>query len=220
MITLKSLYEFYSSHPEALWITHPQNTRELFRFIKEHPIKNILEFGTGIGCSTAAMAYALHEKGEGGMIHTVEQTEKCYKLAQELLPEELKPYVTFHKSDPKVWTTEHAPYQYLSTFETLPEGDFDFMLVDGPGPWVKEDKLVDLLNGDVLKLLIEDKIKPGTLIAWDGRIAALTLLERYFGSNFFLANVGTGRFSVIERKDNPLHYEDIKLEEMRKAGYV
>lgn len=219
-MNLKSLYQLYASHPEGAWVPHPENARELFAFVKEHPVKNILEFGTGIGCSTAILALALHEKGEGGMIHTVEQDEKCLKLAQELLPEEFKPYVTFHKSEPRVWTTEHIPHQDFSTFETLPEGDFDFILVDGPGPWVKEDKLIDLPNGDVMKLLIEDRLKAGTLIAWDGRVIALALLERYFGSNFLLARIGPGRFNVIERKDNPLQYEDIKLEQYKRDGYA
>lgn len=222
-MNLKSLYNLYASHPEGRWITHPQNTRELFRFIKEHPVKNILELGTGIGGSTAAMAYALHEKGEGGMIHTVEQTEKCYKLAQELLPEELKPYVTFYRSDPKVWTTEHVPYQHFSVFEILPEtpeDGWDLILVDGPGPWVIDDRFIDLPNGDVLKLLIENTIRPGTHIAWDGRMQALTILEQHFGSNFYLAQVGPGRFNVLERKDNALHHEDVRLEEMKKVGYV
>lgn len=135
-MNLKSIYNLYAQHPEGSWVTHPENARELHRFVKEHDVKNILELGTGIGLSTAVMAYALHEKGEGGMIHTVEQTEKCYKLAQELLPEELKPYVTFHKSDVKIWQTDYIPYQYFSIFETLPDVDFDFVLVDGSGPFV------------------------------------------------------------------------------------
>lgn len=220
-MNLKSIYSLYSSHPESSWITHPENTRSLFALVKGSPIKNILELGTGIGLSTATMAYALHEKGEGGMIHTIEQTEKCYKLAQELLPEELKPYVTFYKSEAKAWRTDYIPYQHFSIFETLPDVDPDLILVDGPGPFLTEDgKYVELPNGDVMKLLIEDKLKPGVLTAWDGRLPALSLLEGYFGGNFLLSQAGPGRFNVIERKDNSLQFEDNKLTEMKKAGYV
>lgn len=219
-MNLKSIYQLYAEHKEGAWITQPDNARALFSYVKEHPVKNILELGTGIGCSTAVMAYALYEKGEGGMIHTVEQNDKCYKLAQELLPEELKPYVTFHKSDVRVWNTEMIPYQFFSTFDTLPDIEFDLALVDGPSPSLEGDKFIELPNGDIIKLLIEDKIKAGTLIAWDGRLTALALLERYFGSNFFLEHVGQARFNVIERKDNPLQFEDIKLQDMKKAGYV
>lgn len=219
-MNLKSLYQLFATHKEGRWIMHYPNAVALYRFVIEHPVRRVLELGTGIGCSTAVVALALKDKGEQGEIHTVEQNEKCLALAQELIPEELKSLITFHRTDPMVWTTEHLPYQYFSTFASLPEGDWDLILVDGPGPFMRGDKYIDLPNGDVMRLLIEDKLKAGTSIAWDGRKKALSTLEQYFGDNFFLTQVADNNdFNIIERKDNSLHFEDHKLMEMKNLGY-
>ena len=219
-MNLKSLYQLFATHKDGKWIMRYYNAGALYRFITKHPVERILELGTGIGCSTAVMALALRDRGVKGEIHTIEQSERCFTLAQELIPEELKSYITFHRIDPKVWTTEHLPYQHFSTFESLPEGDWDLILVDGPGPFIQGDKYIDLSNGDVMRLLIEDKLKAGTSIAWDGRKKALSTLEQYFGDNFFLTQVADNNdFNIIERKDNPLHFEDHKLMEMRTLGY-
>lgn len=200
---------------------NPDNFQLLYEFVKKRPIKRILELGTGIGCSTAAMALALKDKGEGGEVHTVEQFEKCYKLAQELIPDELKSFITFHKGEPTVWQADQIPYQHFSTFKELPEGPWDLILVDGPGPFKEGDKYIDLPNGDVMKMLIEDKLPKGMFIAWDGRVQALSTLERYFGDNFYLVHPGNrSDFNVIERKDNPIQFSDVKLQTMEEMKYI
>ena len=88
---LSSLYQYFASHPEASWIIDWHKARYLYNYIKEHPVKKILDLGTGIGATTAISALAMKNKGEENYeIHTVEQFQKCYDLSQKLIPDELK----------------------------------------------------------------------------------------------------------------------------------
>ena len=219
---LSSLYQYFASHPEADWIIDWHKARYLYNYVKEHPeVKRVLDLGTGIGATAAIVALALKNKGEQDYeIHTVEQFQKCYDLAQKLIPNELKEHTTFHLSKPIVWNEERIPYHYFSIFEKLPEGDFDLVLVDGPGPWEADGHYIDLPNGDVMKMLIEGKLKTGNLIAWDGRIQAGKLLERFFSENFYLAFSGEGtNFRILEVKEPEAKFLDDEFEGIKMGGY-
>ena len=179
----------------------------------------------GIGFSTSVIALALKDKGETDYeIHTVEQFDKCVKLANELIPEELKKNITIHKSDVEIWKTDLIPYEYFSIYKELPEqpeGGWDMILVDGSGPFLENGKFIELPNGDVMKMLLDKKIKAGTLIAWDGRLSALKTLERYFGDNFYITlPEDKSDFNVIERKDNDVKFEDVRLKMIQRMGYL
>lgn len=217
-----ALYGLFANHPEGAWIMVPDNARDLYNLVKLHPIKNVLDLGTGIGTSAAMIALALKDKGEKGVIHTVEQFKKCYDLAQQLIPEDLQEYIKFHLVDPEPWTTDLIPHTTFSTFKELPDEKWDLICVDGPGPFVENGQLIDLPNGDVIKLLLKDKIAPGTIITWDGRLVAFRTLERYFGDNFYLTHpaVGSSDFNILERKNTPPIFSDYKLQQMRDSHYI
>lgn len=222
MYNLKSLYNSFAVHPEGQWIMQPDNAQRLYKFVKEHPVKKVLDLGTGIGLSSSIIALALKEKGETDWhIDSVEQYEKCVKLAGDLIPEELKQGITIHQSKVTTWQTEQIPYQYFSTYESLPEGDYDLIVNDGPAPFVTEGHFVELDNGTVTKMLLEGKLKPGTFIVWDGRLNALKTLERYFGDNFYLVQPAgpVSDFNVIERKDNQVQFRDLRMEAMQETSY-
>lgn len=228
---LKSLYNSFHSHPEGSWIMRWDNAQRLYKFIKRQAVQvesgkvrslyKILDLGTGIGCSASIVALAMKNKGITDYeIHTIEQFEKCFRLAQEFIPEELKQNIKFYHIAPMTWHSDYIPYQYFSVFRLLPDIKWDFIIMDGPGPFMEEGKFLELPNGDVMKMLLENKLKPGTLIAWDGRILALQLLERFFGNNFYLVQPGQGTdFNIIERKDNPVEFDDVRLKVMTEAGY-
>jgi hypothetical protein len=220
-LNIKNLYQYFSTHPEGAWVMNWQNAFELYKFIKSHDVHKVLDLGTGIGLSASVMALAFSEKGEKDFhIDSVEQFEKCIKLADELIPEPLRANISLHKANPIVWETEQIPYTSFSIHDKLPEGDYDLIINDGPGPFLEDGKYIDLPNGTIHKLLLEGKIKSGTFIVYDGRLTSLRLIERYFGHNFYLHPRTTkGDFNVIERKDNLVECLDDKLPAMEQMGY-
>lgn len=216
-LTLNTLYKHFIQHPEANWIMKPANGRALYDFISQTPnIKRVLDLGTGIGLSPAIAALALLNKGEKDFhVDTIEQYDKCITIANEVIPEELKKYITIHKSETEVWETDYMPYQSLSNFKKIPGWDYDLIINDGPGPWRSEDglKYIELPNGTIHRALIEDKLKPNTYIAYDGRVSSLGLLERYFSGNFYLIKPASqgNNLNIIQRKDNPFKFQDERL---------
>lgn len=226
-MTLDNLYKIFSNHKEGQWVMQWHNAILLYRFIKNHPVKRILDLGTGIGVSTAICALALQDKGETDYhIDTVEQFDKCVNLAKELIPKELQEHITIHKSNTKVWSYDKIPYQFFSNYETLPEGEWGLIINDGPSFWRDGDKLIDLPNGTVTEMLLQDKIKPGTFVAWDGRQSMLSILERFFGSEertesafeLYRPNQQGDDLNILRRLDNPVVCRDYKLKIMKEQS--
>ena len=86
-MNLKTLYSQFSAHPEGMWIMQPYNAEQLYKFIMEHDVKKVLDLGTGIGLSAATMALAFQaKKVEDYQIDTIEQFEKCIRIAKEIIP--------------------------------------------------------------------------------------------------------------------------------------
>lgn len=220
MMSLTALYSAFASHKEARWILKPGSASKLYGFVKETQPKKILELGTGIGLSTAVVALALEKAGvKDYEIHTVEQTEKCYKLAQELVPEELRRNVKFYRVDAVLETLPDIPDSVFSCFRELPEGEWDLIIMDGPGPFLSNDKLIEALNGDVVKMHIAGKIKPGAKLYVDGRVTALSILERFYSDNFLLLTAPGHPSAALERKNNSVRFKDDKRNFYEQAGY-
>lgn len=217
-MTLKSLYNLFLSHKESEFIMKEYNAILLYRFIRKHPIKRILDLGTGIGLSATVCALALKDKGETDYhIDSVEQFDKCIKVANEIIPIELKEHITIHKSETKVWQHPKIPYQFFSNYATIPEGDYQLMINDGPSFFMLGEDFIDLPNGTITEHL--DRIKPGTFIVWDGRTPALKLLERYFPDNFevYRHNQRGDDFNILRRLDNPPIFKDDRLKEIKET---
>ncbi len=222
-MTLKSLYTHFARDKESSWIMRYYNVEALYKFIQEHPIKRVLELGTGIGLSAAVCALAFKDKGiEDWHVDTMEQYRKCIDIAMQMNPKELDPdgKIIIHKADPIAWKTELIPHQDFSIYSKLPEGDYDLIINDGPSPFMEGEHYVDLPNGTIIKFLLEKRLKAGTFIAYDGRIQSLSLIERYFGDNFFLSQpANQNDFNVLERRENEINFRDDKLENMKEANY-
>jgi len=216
-MTFRELYNIFAKHKDGQWIMKLDNAYQLYQFAKENNIKRVLGLGTGIGLSDAVIALALLEKGEKDfLIDSLEQNEKCINIANGLIPQELKGYINIHKTEVKVWNTEHIPYQYFSNYKTLPNSEYDLIINDGPSPFMEGDKYVDLPNGTIHEMLINGKIKDGTKIIYDGRVQSFGILERYFSGNFQLIKVPKrgNDFNVIE-KIGDLKIGDDKLDMMK-----
>ena len=221
-MTLRALYTIFRSNPEWSWIMEPQNAQILYDFIKKHPIKKVLDLGTGIGASAAVCALALKDKGEIDFhVDTIEQSDKCIKLAKELIPQELQEHVTFHKSEVITWETSQIPHQTFSVYKTLPEGEWDLIINDGPGGFLKDGQFIDLPNSTITELLLKNRLSPGTFIIWDGRQHMLRILERYYSDNFWLVrpNQQSDDMNILERKDNPVLFNDSIFEAYKNSTY-
>lgn len=193
------------------------NAQGLYDFIKKNNVKKVLDLGTGIGASAAVMALAFKDKGvEDYHIDSIDQYDKCLRLANELIPEDLKKNTTFYKRDPVVWSSDEMPYQPLSVYDSLPEGDYDLIVNDGPAPFMENGKYIDLPNGTIHKLNLENKLKSNTFVVYDGRISSLQLLERYFANNFLYVHIPPrgSDFSVLQRDESPLKIVDEKFESL------
>ena len=142
MLSLKTVYNHFASSRHSNWVMVPENAERLYRFVRENDIKQILDLGTGIGISASVCALAFKDKGvEGARIHTVEQSEKCIKLAQKYIPEELLSLIEFHLIEPTIWESKDIPYHFFSIYKELPEQPeegWDLIIVDGSGPFVIE----------------------------------------------------------------------------------
>ena len=192
------------------------NASELYKFVKTHSIKRVLDLGTGIGVSPAVVALAMEHKGETDYhIDSIEQFGKCVKIAKELIPEELQKHLLIYHSPVKIISFPEIPYQYFSTYASLPEGDYDLIINDGPGMFLENGNLIDLPNGTITQMLRDGKLKPGTFIAWDGRIHMLKLLSRFYKDNFEMIPFPGTDLNILVRKDNPPTLRDNALEEIK-----
>ena len=219
---LKSLYTVFKRHPEAKWIIGKNDALRLYNLIKKYNSKNILDLGTGIGASTAVMALAL---GTGGKITTVEQFEKCIRIAKELIPAPLKEKINFVHSETHAFKNDKiSKYIYLSGYKSLPiqSAPFDFVVVDGPGGWLEGGQLITLPNGDIINLL--PYLNAGCTVYIDGRKRNVDLYKRFL-SGYLRFIEQAGGNAIFERTDKPLknlselEIVDIKLMGRSQSGY-
>lgn len=218
-MSFASLYNSFARHPENSWIMKPYNAQVLYNFVKKYKPRRVLDLGTGIGVSVAIVALALTELGEEFLIDTVDHSEKCFDLAQKLIPKELQKNIKFHLKGVEAWSTEKMPYQFFSNFKEVAEADYNLIITDGPGEYLDGEHLINLPNGDVLRLHMEGKIKPGTFIFFDGRIRALGTIERYFAGDFYALDMPNNRCNILERKDSPVTFFDARKAEFEVSNY-
>lgn len=197
---LVSLYSIYKKSPEGHWIIGKNDAIALYEMVKTYRPKNILELGTGIGAATAIMALASDMQTK---ITTVEQFQKCVDIARDLTPKELQKKITFVYAPPYAFRDNRvSEYQFFSGFKMLPtdKGPFDFLLIDGPGFWVENNRLVKVPNGDFIRLI--PYLTPGCKIYIDGRKPALTLYKRFLNPYFRMIEE-TKKFALLERTNEP-----------------
>ena len=219
---LKEVYAVLKNSPEGKWIIGQNDALELYYLIKQFNPKNILELGSGIGASTAIMALA---QSTDGKVVSMEQFEKCVNIARRLIPQNLLPKINLIHSPAEAWKDERfSRYVYFSIYKNLPVhlGPFDFVLVDGPDYWLENGQLVNLPNGDLLKLM--PHLKPGCKIYVDGRKQAVALYKRFLG-NYITPLRENSAYALFERNNKPLddfknfEIKDTTLEWVKKTSY-
>jgi len=215
----------FQSSEHGQWIMKAGNIVKLHEKLKEFNPKHILELGTGIGCSTAVLAFSCPEAS----IYTVEQKQKCIDIAKKLIPKGLQERIYFRKADPQAVTVPHVnPFITWSMFNDFDWHDYDFILVDGSGPFKARvdgrwDTLADLPNGDVINLL--PKMAEGTIVYVDGRKPTTRLYNRHLGNYLELLEEDV-TYTIYRRTDKQLNsdfsnYEnqDTKLDLLTKEHY-
>jgi hypothetical protein len=219
---LSSLYKIFRRSPEARWILGRTESLRLYKLIKNHKPKNILELGLGIGASAAIMALASDATAK---ITNMEQYEKCIRIAKKLIPRELQKKINMVYSEPIAFKNDSVSrYQYFSGYKNVPikNGSFDFILMDGPGGFLENGQLVKVPNGDVINLL--PHMAPGCKILIDGRKSAVEMYTRFL-SDYLRTIEATRNYTILERTQKPLKSldelepKDLNLESRTRKGY-
>ncbi|MEK7612054.1 MAG: hypothetical protein AAB407_01810 [Patescibacteria group bacterium] len=195
---LKKTYETFAESPESQWTISKEDVLRLYKLIRRDKPKKILELGTGVGLSSAVMASALRENTVGNIL-SLEQSLKCIRIANELIPQELQSFIDIKHVKPAVFKISTvSEFEYFCGYDWMPSKDslFDFILVDGPAAWIQNKKLVTLDAGDIFRLI--PYIKPGGKIFIDGRRSSANKINRYLSRYIRILEKGDD-FTIFER---------------------
>lgn len=206
---IEQLWLKYHALEQGKWIMGIDRVIKLHEYLKELQPKHILELGTGIGCSTEIMAFTCPESS----IYTIEQNQKCIDIAKKMIPDSLKERIYFKHSKVAVLKPIYHvnPYvsfsAYVSPFDRM---NYDFIFIDGPGPFKALSKdhngetwevLADLPGGDLIDLL--SKSNEGTIFYIDGRKQMVNLYLRHL--LHYLEVIENGpKHTIFKRNERPL----------------
>ena len=149
----------------------------LYEHVRSHKPQEILECGTGV--STVVMAHALMENeketGKRGRITSMEDKEQWHRLAANLLPGHLAPYVDLMLSP----LVEDGWYIFRGVrYETLPDRKYDFVFVDGPD----FESLIDgKLTFDFDLIRVVEKANHPVCAIVDDRLSTSFVYQKVFG---------------------------------------
>lgn len=151
----------------------------LYNYVRQNKPSQILECGTGV--TTIVMAYALMENERKGLpkgrLISMENDEKWFDLAIKLLPKEMNGVA-------EIMLSEKAEYCYSIFrgvgYRDIPELDYDFVFVDGPGTIAPSDGTrsfdFDFIN------VVKNSTTPVFGIV-DKRMGTCYVLQKIFGVN-------------------------------------
>ena len=183
----------------------------LYDHVRTHKPREILECGTGV--STIIMAFALMENerefGIKGRIASMEDKEKWYRVAEDLLPPEMAPYVDLVLS-PRV---EDGWYIFRGIrYESVPDRKYDFVFVDGPD----FDSLTDgKLTFDFDLIRVVEKADHPVHAIVDDRLSTSFVYQKVFGPD-------KARYRTTHRLCfvGPVTRHDLRGMESQKACFI
>lgn len=210
----KELYELYMrfvASSERRRIIGTRDAVNLYTLVRARGAKNILEFGTGIGASTAVLALATGN----GTVTTLEDSKGCLDISRKLIPPELNARIRYILSPRRAFAVPNIKYAYFSGYRDLPMGGepYDFVFVDGPDAWVEDGQVVNLPNGDLIPML--SSIAPRALIYVDCRKGAARMYEKYLAKYLRIVERGDDH-TIFERTGERLaRLEDLEVKDTR-----
>jgi hypothetical protein len=157
----------------------------LYRYIREHKPKEVLECGTGV--STLVIAYALmeneQESGIVGRVTSMEEWQEWFDMATTLMPDTLKKYVDIRLSP----TIEDGYLFYRGMrYRDVPERQYDFVFIDGPYANATSDG-TKTCNFDFINLVRRSETPVGGIV--DGRLTTCYVLQNILGPKKFRFDV-------------------------------
>ncbi len=207
------LYNSFRNRRGGKWVLGYNDWKQLERIMHTYQPALILELGTGIGGSTACIARA----SQDAKIVTVEQFERCIRTAQSLIPKEYQSRIEFLQRNITIRQLPDIAYRYFLTYESLPHGKWDMVLVDGPGPILEKERLINLLGVDLIALI--PQLKNGCLVYIDGRRELVDIIKR-FHNQYFDTLDDTNRFVLLRRNSEPFRgTDDLLLKKLTAQGY-
>lgn len=208
------LYDSFRKIRGGKWVLGYDDWKRVGGIIKQYKPKCILDLGTGIGGSAACMAGA---SGGGVVIHTVEQSEKCIRIAKELIPQEFQNQIIFYRSDIGIVEFPEIPFRHFIQYKNLPQGQWDFIVIDGPWLKFENNKLIDLPASDIMTIF--PKLKTGCLIYLDGRRELRSIMQRHYVSYLDILEKDD-RFIFWKRNSKPFRgLDDALFEKIKAYGY-
>ena len=153
----KSFMEVLSSSAmkECFIPVSPEQGELLYLTARAQGAKNIVEFGTSFGISTIYLAAAAKDNGDGRVIGSELEPNKCKAAAQNLIDAGVSEYAEIRAGDA------------LETLAELPE-PVDLVLLDG---W--KDLYLPVLE------LIKPRLRPGAIILADNIFTFRKALRPY-----------------------------------------
>lgn len=221
-IGIKKLWQIFAGHPEGKWVVSLNDAFNLARFVIESAPKRILDLGTGIGLSSAVLKKTAPE----AEVVTIEQFPKCIQIARDLMQSSGINGVDFRHSNIEKFEVPGISNHTLIGYKELPEGKWDMVVIDGPGPEKLPDGTIfdsaTMACGDIFRLV--GSINPGGLVYVDGRDVTVHLIRRFLGK-YFRPSFGGGAsgFTVFERTEqvyDPSGVEDGLLEGLKIDKYL
>lgn len=204
---IENLWLHFSRNNEGFWVIGIKEAIQLHSKLKKLQPKHILELGTGIGCSAAIMAFTCPD----AHIYTVESNQVCIDLAEKFVPKSLRERITFKKSESRISSPiyEINPFVYWSIYNEYAWIDYDFIFIDGPGPFIAKvphkdremSVLAELPGGDVIFLL--HNMRGGTIVYVDQRIYQTLLYQRHLSEYLKIVEVGD-RYTMFQRTNKAL----------------
>lgn len=154
--------------------------------IKERKVRRAIEFGSGQ--STIFIAQGMFEQGFGRLF-SLDADKRWLAHSEKALPEHLRDFVTFVHS-PAIVNYEYGVPAW--EYSVIPEGDWDFVLVDGPA-------LTDevQLSCDLIKLV--PALKPGATGMIDHRWRSAVLAKDVAGNQLRISYKPSLESFVFER---------------------
>jgi len=149
-------------------VQDPADLWHVYETIRALRPKRVLEFGSGQ--TTVFIAQALHDNG-AGHLHSLDADARWLDNTRSMLPSHTLPFVSLIHS-PVVVNRDYGEPAWEYTL--IPEGEWDFVLIDGPAGIGDVTASCDLIH-------LADSMRPGSMGLIDHRCRTALLAREVLG---------------------------------------